>query len=77
MDANLVKIFARYYFGNRYEHLPAGLIEKLETQLQKENISGRDINNALMDFGALVSTSIDKINTKNYPLKDCLWCITQ
>lgn len=53
------------------------MVEKLEFQLQKENISGRDINNALMDFGALVSTSIDKIDIKNYPLKDCFWFTTR
>lgn len=35
MDANLVKIFARYYFGNRYEPLPEKLIEDLEKQLKK------------------------------------------
>jgi len=50
MDANLVKIFARYYFGNRYETVSETVIEQLEQQLQKENIAGRDINNALMDF---------------------------
>jgi hypothetical protein len=33
----------------------------------------RNINNALMDFGALVSTSFDKVNKDTYPLKDCLW----
>lgn len=48
-----MKIFARYYFGNRYENISETMVEKLEVQLQKENISGRDINNALMDFGAL------------------------
>lgn len=77
MDANLVKIFSRYYFGNRYETLSGKMIEELETQLKKENISGRQMNNALMDFWALVSTSIDKINKRNYPLRDCLWFITE
>lgn len=73
MDANLVKIFARYYFGNRSENISGKIIQSLEHQLKKENISGRDINNALMDFGALVSTSIEKIERESYPLKDCLW----
>ena len=50
MDANLVKIFSRYYFGNRYETLSEKMREELETQLNKENISGRQMNNALMDF---------------------------
>lgn len=49
------------------------LLTQLEQQLEKENISGREINNALMDFGALVSTSFDKVNKDTYPLKDCLW----
>lgn len=77
MDANLVKIFARYYFGNRYEIISEKMIEKLEEQLKKENISGRQINNALMDFWALVSTSIDKVNRENYPLTECLWFTTE
>lgn len=34
MDANLVKIFARYYFGNRSEPLPKKLMENLEKQLK-------------------------------------------
>lgn len=73
MDANLVKIFARYYFGNRYENISEKMIQDLEKQLQEEKISGRAINNALMDFGALVSTTFDKLDKENYPLKDCLW----
>ncbi len=77
IDANLMKIFARYYFGNRYENISETMVEKLEVQLQKENISGRDINNALMDFGALAWTTFDKIDEKKYPLKDCLWFTTQ
>ncbi len=77
MDANLVKIFARYYFGNRSEVITEKIIEKLEQQLKKENISGREINNALMDFGALMSTTFDKVDRENYPLQDCLWLTTK
>lgn len=50
MDANLQKIFARYYSGNRGEIISEKVIQQLEKQLQKEHISGRAINNALMDF---------------------------
>ncbi len=53
------------------------MIQQLETQLQKEHISGRAINNALMDFGALVSTSWDKLDKENYPLRDCRWFQTE
>jgi len=45
--------------------------------VSKENISGRDINNALMDFGALVSTTFDKVDTDVYPLSGCLWFQTE
>lgn len=53
------------------------IVSSMEQQLQDSKISGRAINNALMDFGALVSTSIDKVDRKNYPLKDCLWFATE
>mgnify|MGYP000724060022 CR=1 FL=1 len=76
MDANLVKIFARYYFGSRHVSLQDDMIEKLEHQLEKENISGRAINNALMDFGALMSTTFDKVDKETYPLKNCRWFTT-
>lgn len=77
MDANLQKIFARYYSGNRGEIISEKMIQQLETQLQKEHISGRAINNALMDFWALVSTTRDKLNKENYPLRDCRWFQTE
>ncbi len=123
MDANLVKIFARYYFGNRHSVILGqmseseasrrrpgdpgkilreassqknnatgldtrlrgydeklnfnSIVTQLEAQLRKKNISGRTINNALMDFGALVSTTFDKVDRASYPLQDCLWFTTQ
>ncbi len=82
MDANLVKIFARYYFGNRYHTISEQMIQNLEEQLRNFDHWSlkievwRSINNALMDFGALVSTSIDKVDKDNYPLRDCLWFTT-
>ena len=72
-----MKIFARYYFGNRYENISEKMIQDLEEQLQEEKISGRVINNGLMDFGALVSTSIDKVDKNTYPLQECLWFTTE
>ena len=76
MDANLVKIFARYYFGNRHMSIKDDMVEALENQLRDTKISGRAVNNALMDFGALASTTFDKVDKNNYPLEDCLWFTT-
>ena len=45
----------------------------LSSYLLTQTISGREINNALMDFGALVSTTFDKLDKTQYPLQDCLW----
>ena len=77
MDANLVKIFTRYYFGSRHMSIKNDMIENLVKQLNDQKISGRAINNALMDFGALMSTTYDKVDKENYPLQDCLWFITE
>lgn len=30
-----------------------------------------------MDFGALVSTTYDKVDKENYPLRDCVWFTTE
>lgn len=92
MDANLVKIFGRYYFGDRKATLPPELMDSLLKQLKEEceknpqpwawsvqplTLSGRTINNALMDFGALVSTSFEKLDREKYPLRDCVWFKTE
>ena len=77
MDANLVKIFARYYLGSRHMSIEHDIIQELEHQLRGKKISGRAINNALMDFGALMSTTYDKVDKENYPLQDCLWFTTE
>lgn len=77
MDANLVKIFARYYRGSRHMSIESDIIQELEHRLRDKKISGRAINNALMDFGALMSTTYDKVDKKNYPLQDCLWFTTK
>lgn len=79
IDANLEKIFARYYLGTRYadKKILEALTEKLQKQVQNEAISGRDINNALMDFWALISTTFDKVDKHIYPLPECMWFQTE
>ncbi len=79
LDANLQKIFSRYYLGSRFsdKKIQEGIIKKLQEQVQKKHISGRDINNALMDFGALVSTTFDKVDKNTYPLLECKWFQTE
>lgn len=77
MDANLVKIFARYYLGSRHMSIENDIVQELERQLRDKKISGRAINNALMDFGALMSTTYDKVDKESYPLKDCVWFTTE
>ncbi len=79
LDANLVKIFLRYYLGTRYgdKKMQETIATKLQEQVQKENISGRDINNALMDFWALISTNYEWLDKKKYPLVECEWFQTK
>lgn len=71
-DTNLLKIFSRYYFWNKF--LPLSKEEKntiLQDYLQTW-ISPREINAALMDFANFVSlNNTSGINFDNYPLKDC------
>lgn len=76
VDANLEKIFARYYFWTRFEK-EEDVIIQLQKQVSKENIAGRDINNALMDFGALIPTTFDKVDKNVYPLPECQWFQTE
>lgn len=93
IDANLEKIFSRYYFGAKLQKVQKtkykvqnegrwndweNIVLQLQKQVKTENISGRDINNALMDFWALVSTAFNKvINEDVYPLPECRWFQTQ
>lgn len=68
-DTNLEKIFSRYYHGNRFQKLTADEKLQILEDFQKSWISGRDINNALMDYGATVSlNNISWINWDSYPL---------
>lgn len=71
-DTNLLKIFSRYYYGDKTHPLSSSEKTSLLIQLEETGISGRDINNACMDFATMVSlNSLEKIDWKNYPLKDC------
>ncbi len=74
MDANLQKIFSRYYLWTRFgeKKILSGITEKLQNQIKKESLSGQDVNNALMDFGAFTAQKHPK-DILNYPLDDCIW----
>lgn len=79
LDANLQKIFSRCYFWTKFKKIQndcGEVIFQLQKQVEKENISGRDINNALMDFWAYTG-NLSPENLKDYPLKDCLWFQTK
>jgi len=68
-DTNLEKIFSRYYHGNKFQKLTAGEKAQILEDFQKSWISGRDINNALMDYGATISlNNISWIDWDSYPL---------
>jgi A/G-specific adenine glycosylase len=67
-DTNLEKIFSRYYHGNKFRKLTKDEKQQILSDFQKSWISGRDINNALMDYGATISlNNISAIDWKNYP----------
>lgn len=77
-DTNLLKIFARYYYGDRFYPLSKKEREEIKNQFLKTIISGRDINGAMMDFASLVSlNNKSQISWENYPLKECLFYKTK
>lgn len=77
-DTNLEKIFSRYYHGNKFQKLTKQEKEHILNDFQKSWISGRDINNALMDYGATVSlNNISWINWDTYPLPSSKFFITR
>ena len=77
-DTNLEKIFSRYYHGNKFQKLTKDEKQQIIQDFEKSWISGRDINNALMDYGATVSlNSISNINWDTYPLQSCLFYQTR
>jgi len=70
-DTNLEKIFSRYFFGNKFQKLSKEDKENIMRDFQKSDISARDINNALMDYGATVSlNNISGINWETYPFPE-------
>jgi A/G-specific adenine glycosylase len=77
-DTNLLKIFARYYYGDRFHLLTKAELENIKEQFLSTNMSGRDINGAMMDFASIVSLNNKKaISWENYPLKSCLFYETK
>lgn len=67
-DTNLEKIFSRYFFWNKFQKLTKEEKEKILLDYQSSNISARDTNNALMDYGATISlNNISWIDWDNYP----------
>ncbi len=76
-DTNLEKIFSRYYFWDKYQHLTKDEKQIIQEQFEKTGIRGREINNALMDFSSLVSTTKEKVDWEEYPLKNCKWYQTR
>jgi len=63
----------KYKVQNDWEEI----IIQLQKQVEKENIAGRDINNALMDFGAIASISYNQTDVVDYPLPGCKWFQTE
>jgi len=49
-DTNLLKIFSRYYYWNKFVKLSKTELKEIQEQFKNSWISGREINNALMDF---------------------------
>lgn len=68
-DTNLEKIFSRYYFGNKFQKLSKEQKAEIMADFEKSWVSGRDTNNALMDYGATISlNAVKNINWDLYPL---------
>lgn len=76
-DVNLQKVFARYFFGRKDAQVPDALKAELEAEMAALGLSGRDVNNALMDFGSLVSLGdASKVGFLGYPLPGCRFAAT-
>ncbi len=94
-DTNLLKIFSRYYYWNRFVKLNKSELEELQEQFitlsalqaslslqeKEKKITGREINNALMDFAQEQDTNKPSLSLSqgersntiwwNYPLPEC------
>jgi len=77
-DTNLLKIFARYYYGDRSCKLSRDEIVKIQTDFASTGVSGRSMNAALMDFASLISVnSVAQIDWEQYILHDCTFYQTR
>jgi adenine-specific DNA glycosylase len=75
---NLEKIFSRYYHGNKFQKLTSGEKSQILSDFKKSGFSGRDINNALMDYGATISlNNISGIHWESYPFPSSLFYQTR
>lgn len=67
-DTNLEKIFSRYYFGTKFQKLTKEEKEIILQDFYDSQTSARDINNALMDYGATISlNNVSWIDWETYP----------
>ena len=92
-DTNLEKIFSRYYFGTKFQKLSKEEKKELLEQMREFYNSllnplpwkgkgatsiSRDINNALMDYGATISlNNISGMDWKKYPLPESKFYLTR
>lgn len=77
-DTNLEKIFSRYYFGNKYQKLSKEEREIILKDFMHSWISARDINNALMDYGATISlNNISGMDWEKYPFSESKFYLTR
>ena len=71
-DTNVQRILARYLYGDKMTHISSEMKHAIESDFQSNRLSGRDINNALMDLGAY-TRHIAPTHLTSYPLKQCKW----
>lgn len=76
MDTNLERVFARYYSGSREVPVSRGLVATLTAQMERERLSGRAVNAALMDLGAATAVR-SAMDFDNYPLPGCRYAETR
>lgn len=75
VDANVQKIFSRYFHGSRYEKLSEKDIQTLQKIVKNQWYSWRELNNALMDLASRYN-SITDLDDK-YPLPDDVWFLSE